>query len=293
MSHYYYLDDSMGKDFDVVFKRAQSFAARAAERLDDPTDWQFANLFERIFKTHITDPRPVARAPEYEPPSYLDREYELRPRSMLGHVLRELRSFAYGWIRTTARPRAEVRLHWDGLGRWVQRGPEAFLDPVNYVVRSDGREAIEKTFSQAMATLSGDHPENLQVVPKHQHPQRVVIDFTEKTRRQQVSWATFAGRNLTGVHIDALGNNLLEITLIHEIMHSQAYRLVDFFDDDGTTLGWNLVQSLKREEAYICAESFAILCLAAALADLKPVGQPDGYRYAICGNGEIGAYRHV
>ncbi|KAI7779101.1 hypothetical protein LA080_001355 [Diaporthe eres] len=286
-THSYYLDPSVGEGFQVLFERAQSFAARALERLSDPTDSQFAQVFELIFKTPITDAEPVGRSVEFEPAEGQDRAYELRPRSVLSHVRRDLRSFAYGWERARFRALAEVRIHGDGLGRWVQQEPEGYLDPVNYIVRDDSKEEMEHTITESTATLSGDLPEASPLIPEYQHPRRVVVDFTEKAQRKQIPWASVVGGSLNGLHIDDVGNDMLEITLIHEVMHCRAYRLLDFFDEDGKTCGWSMLMGLSKDESYICAESIAMLCLAAALADLEPADLPRGYRYTISSDGEI------
>ena len=84
---------------------------------------------------------------------------------------------------------------------------------------------------------------------------------------------TCAGASLNGLHLDAIANDLLEITVIHEMMHGGAYGLLDFYGEDGRTSGLRLAK-----ESYICAESIAILRLAAALADLEPVDLPSGWR---------------
>lgn len=286
-THSYYLDPSLGEGFQVLFERAQSFAARALERLSDPTDSQFAQVFELIFKTPITDAEPVRRSIEFEPAEGQDRAYELRPRSVFSHVRRDLRSFAYGWERARFRALAEVRIHGDGLGRWVEQEPGRYLDPVNYIVRDDSKEDMEHSFIESSATVSGDFPEAPPLIPEYQNPRRVVVDFTEKARRKQIPWASVVEGKLNGLHIDDVGNDMLEITLIHEVMHCQAYRLLDFFDEDGKTCGWDMLMGLGKDESYICAESIAMLCLAAALADLEPADLPSGYRYTISSNGEI------
>lgn len=111
-THYYYIDSSCGQDFQVLFERAQSFAARALERLNDPADSRFAEAFELIFKVPITDATPVGRCPRFQPAPGRDRKEALRPRSVLSHVRRELYSFAYCWARTYVREDAKVRMHY-------------------------------------------------------------------------------------------------------------------------------------------------------------------------------------
>lgn len=285
-THSYYLDPSIGSYFQDIFERAQFFAARALQRLDDPTDSQFARVFELIFKTPITDAEPVGRCDRFQPAPGQQRESELRPRSVLSHVRRELRSFAYGWEKAKFRALAELRLHWDGRARWVRQG-QVYFDPVNYIVCSDSKEDMEKSLTQSSATISADHAADTRLFPEYQHPRRAVVDFSEKARRNQIPWAECVEANLNGLHIDDIGNDMLEITLIHEVMHCQAYRLRDFFDENGRTCGWDMLMGLNKDESYNCAESMAMLCLAAALADLRPAGLPRGCKYTISSDGKI------
>lgn len=285
--HYYYIDSSCGSDFQVLFKRAQSFAARALERLDDPADSKFAEVFELIFKTPITDARPLGRSPAFQPAPGQDREAELRPRSVLAHVRRELRSFASCWARTPARGEAEVRMHWDGMGRYAKVLPAMFLDPVNYLVRNIGEDVMEDLFTHATATVTSELPVELRLTPDNHHPRRVVIDFTKKAWETQISWEAVEATNLAGLSIDVVADDLLETTIIHEMMHCHAYRLLDFPGDNRATSGWCYLTGLTREQSYICAESIAILCLVAALGDLKPDGLPSASSYILSSDGTI------
>ncbi|KAG6359009.1 hypothetical protein INS49_012529 [Diaporthe citri] len=74
------------------------------------------------------------------------------------------------------------------------------------------------------------------------------------------------------------------------MMHCKAYRLIDFYGDNEATSGWRLLAGLTKEQSYICAESIAMLCLAAGLADLSPIDLPWGYKYTISDYGEIIGY---
>lgn len=268
ITHYFYVDPSCGNDFEANFRRAQCFAARALERLNDPTDLQFAHVFEVIFKTPTTDAQPMGRSPGFQPTPSQDRQEELRPRSVLAHVRRELHSFAYTWERTRDRARAEVRIHFDGMGRYVQLWPKVFFDPVNYLVRTHGRADMERLFREATATVMSQHPVELRLTPEDHHPQRVVIDFTETAREKQISWEACEAFNLTGMKINLVADDLLEMTIIHEMMHSNAYKLLDFFGENESTSGWHLLTGLTKGESYLCAESIAMLCLVAGLGDL-------------------------
>lgn len=287
-THYYFLDESCGSNFQSLFERAQSFAARAAQRLDHPEDHQFAKAFELIFKTPVTDTQPMPRCLWFQPGPGQDSTAELRPRPVLAHVRRELHSLAHGWARTQVRQDAEVRIHWDGLGRYVQVWPRVFFDPVNYLVRNQGREDIEKLFREATASVMSEHPVELRLTPgKYHHPRRVVIDFTQKAWTEQISWEACEAADLVGHSIDLVADDLLEMTLIHEMMHCSANKLQDFFGDGESTSGWRLLTGLSKEQSYICAESIAMLCLVAGLGDLTPVGLPSGHRYTISEDGKI------
>lgn len=290
INHYYYLDASCGERFQVIFERAQSFAGRALQRLDDPGDLQFAEVFERIFKTPVTDSEPMIRCHRFEPTPAQNRKEELRPRSVLAHVRRELHSFAYTWARTAVRAEAEVRIHWDGMGRYVHLRPEVFFDPVNYLVRNHGKEDMEELFNDCTASVMVDHPVELRLTPEDHNPQRVVIDFTEKAREKEIQWEACQVARLAGHHIDSVSDNLLESTIIHEMMHCKAYRLFDYPGDNGATSGWRLLTGLTKAQSYVCAESFAMLCLAAGLADLNPSDLAWGYKYTISDAGRIIGY---
>lgn len=283
--HYFFLDDSAG-EFEVLFKRAQFFASRALARLDDPADTQFAKVFELIFKTPLHDTEPMNRSPDFQPAPEQNREAELQPRPVLAHVRRELYSFAYLWARTGNRAQAEVRIHWDGMGRYAKQGA-SFFDTVNFLVRPYSMKTMKETFGECTATITGLPPVDPRLIPEGENPQRVVIDFTDLARRKQVSWEATAESDLAGLFVNSVADDLLEITLIHEMMHCRAYRLVDFHDENKATSGWKLVAGLTKEQSYTCAESIALLCLAAALAELKPPGQPLGYSYTISGDGTI------
>ncbi|KKY39614.1 hypothetical protein UCDDA912_g00318 [Diaporthe ampelina] len=100
--HYYYVDASVGENFGAVFTRAQIFASRALEMLDDPVDSD--------------------RSPEFEPTRAQDRGAEAA---------------------------AEVRIHGDGMGRWVQQWPEVFFDPVNHMIRFGSREEMEHALDRS------------------------------------------------------------------------------------------------------------------------------------------------
>lgn len=169
----------------------------------------------------------------------------------------------------------------------MQHMPNVFFDPVNYLVRNYAMEVMEDLFSHATATVMSDHPVELRLTPEDHHPQRVVIDFTEQAWLKQISWETCETFNLAGVNIDTVAIDLLEVTLIHEMMHCNAYKLMDFPGDNGATSGWSLLAGLTRDQSYICAESIAILCLVAALGDLRPAGMPFASSYAITSDGKI------
>lgn len=287
-THFYFLDSSCGPNFQTLFERAQSFAARAAERLDDPEDTQFAEVFKLIFKTTVTDTLPMPRSPRFQPAPGQDHSQELRPRPVVAHVRRELHSLAHGWARTRAREDAEVRIHWDGLGRYLQVWPSVFFDPVNYLVRNQDREDVERLFREATASVMSEHSVELRLMPEEgHHPRRVVIDFTNMAWMRKVSWEACEAFNLVGCSLDHVADDLIETTLVHEMMHSSAYKLLDFFDDGESTSGWRLIMGLSKEQSYICAESIAMLCLVAGLGDLRPVGLPFGHRYTISEDGKI------
>ena len=261
--HYYYLDASINEHFQEIFESAQALAARALQRLNNPLDSGFANIFERIFKTPVTDTEQMKRSPEFQRSAQDVWNEKLGLHTVLNHVRRDLHSFAFCWSRTQNRARAEVRIHADGLGRYVQHGPKAFFDPVNYMFRFRSRANIERDWSEPYATVMFERPEDPRLNPEGQHPRRNVIDFTESAREipTQISWETVVGDSLIGGHM------LLQTTLIHEMMHCDAYRLLDFPDAWGATCGWTMVSGLTKEQSYLCAESIALLCLVAARPD--------------------------
>lgn len=268
--------------------RAQSFAASALERLTNhPLDPEFARFFELIFKTSVTDVEPMRRSATFRPINGQGHDYELRP--VLAHVCRELYSFANDWIRTRNRTLAEVRIHFDGADRCVQFPGGAF-DPVNYVVDFGSMEDIASTWHDAYAYVLRKRPEHPKLNPWWEHSQRNVIDFAPLAVSTQATWENRAGASLSGRSVEVVAAGLLEAILIHEMMHCEAYGLQDCYYCGGTG-GWDVIMSATKEQSYVCAESIAMLCLAAALADLQPIHLPSGYGYTIRHDGRIVAYR--
>lgn len=230
----------------------------------------------------------------FQPAPGQDSTAELRPRPVVAHVRRELHSLAHGWARTRVRQDAEVRIHWDGLGRYVQVWPSLFFDPVNYLVRNRNKDQIEKMFREATASVTSEQAVELRLMPEESHhPRRVVIDLTDKAWTERISWEACEASDLVGYSIDKVADDLLEMTLIHEMMHCSVYKLQDFFGEGESTSGWRLVKGLRKEESYICAESIAMLCLVAGLGDLRPVGLPSGHRYTISEDGKIIGYEET
>lgn len=265
---YYFLDPSCGEDFYILFERAQAFSARALQRLNDPTDIEFARLFELIFKASKTDTRLL-------PPD----EHGLQ-RNVGDHVRRLLDDFSNNWSRTRLRATSDVRIHFEGLRRYVQDFDTVLFDPVNFLIRS-GRETEIENFEKSSASLTGQHPIELRLTPENQHPLRCVIDFTELAQENSLPFAYLQRSDLRGTTVDRIGDNLIEVTLVHEMMHCNAYKLADFPTELGETAGWKMQMGLTKDQAYMGAESFAMLCLAAALADLG---------YTISADGTIIAY---
>lgn len=279
---YYYLDASMDKDFDKIFSRARSWAASALKRLDDPKDSEFKKVFQNIFKTSVTDTQPMPRSPGFQP----SQQGELQPLPVISHVRRELHSLAHGWIRTDKREEAEVRIHRNALQRYVQIGP-SFHDPVNGMIPIDSNweENFRWIWSNWNAFVIRTRQED---DPKHQNSRRSVIDFTENA---QTNWEHWVGISLHAYHVDLVMDGLLEHILIHEMMHCEAYGLLDFHNELGETSCWDLVARLTKGEAYICAESIAMLCLAAAVADSLPAGLDKTFKYTVTKGGFIVLYR--
>lgn len=288
---YYYLDASVGNPhgFEALFMRAQSFAASALERLTDhPLDPDFARVFEHIFKTPVTDVEPMRRSAKFRPTNGQGGDYEMRP--VLAHICRELYSFANDWSRTLNRTQAEVRIHFDGADRCVQYLGGIF-DPVNYMFNSESMEDAASTWRDAHAYVLNNRPEHPTLNPWWEHSQRNVIDFTHAAVSVQATWEKWARASLGGRCVDVVTTGLLETILIHEMMHCEAYGLQDFRCGSGGTGGWDVIMSVTKQESYVCAESIAMLCLAAALADLQPTHLPSGYGYTIRRDGRIVTYR--
>lgn len=290
VTRYYYLDASIGnlEDFEALFKRAQSFAARALERLTDPPlDTEFARVFEYIFKTPVTDVEPMTRSINFKPTDGQGRDHKLRP--VLAHVCRELYSFANDWARTWDRRQAEVRIHFNEAHRYVQHQGELF-DPVNHLFAFRNMEYMEWLWYNANAFVSYRRPLDPSFNPRWEHPRRNVIDFTEVAQYDQSTWGKWTRVHLFGISVDFVAADLLETILIHEMMHCAAYSLQDFCNANGGTGGWGVIMGATKQQSYICAESIAMLCLAAALADLHPMDLPSGYRYTISRDGIIDGY---
>lgn len=293
-TRYYYLDASIGdlEDFEALFKRAQSFAARALHRLTDhPLDPEFARVFEHIFKTPVMDVEPMMRSASFSPTDGQGRDHELRP--VLAHVCRELYSFASDWGRTFHRTQADVRIHFDGAVRYVQHSgyPGELFDPVNHMFALRSIEEMEWLWHNAYAITSCRRSLDPSFNPRREHSQRSVIDFAEVMQYDQSTWGKWTRLDLFGLSVDFVAIDLLETILIHEMMHCDAYGLQDFCSDSGRTGGWDMIMGVTKQQSYVCAESIAMLCLAAALADLHPNDLPSGYRYTISRDGIIDGYR--
>lgn len=294
---YYYLDASVGNihGFEALFMRAQSFAASALERLTDhPLDPDFARVFEHIFKTPVTDLEPMRRSADFRPTN--GQGFDQEPRPVLAHVCRELYSFANDWSRTLNRTRADVCIHFDGSVRYVRHPgyPRGLFDPVNHMFASRSIEEMEWLWHNTLAFVSYCHPLDPNFNPLWEHPQRNVIDFTHVAVSIQATWEKLTGASLGGLQVGAVATSSLEIILIHEMMHCEVYGLQDFWSDSGPsggTGGWDVIMSVTKEQSYVCAESIAMLCLAAALADLQPMHLPRGYGYTIRRDGRIVTYR--
>lgn len=283
ISRYYYIDASMDKNFNEIFKRAQSWADLALKRLSDPNDAEFREVFQNIFKTSVMDNQPMPRSPGFAPSLHAD----LQPLSVTSHVRRELHSLAYGWTRTDKREEAEVRIHKNAMHRYVQIAPALFHDPVNAmaIIDINWNENLGWMWNKWHAFVI--HGRQVDY-PGYQNPQRNVIEFTENAQNH---WGLLVGVDLYNQHINSVMKGLREHILIHELMHCEAYGLLDFYNERGQTSCWDLVAGLPKGQAYICAESIAILCLAAAVAALQPVGYDKTFKYTVTKDGRIGLHQ--
>lgn len=309
----YFIDPSCGDDFEATFRRCQHWAQRAVERLNDPTDTDFARCFHVIFKTPKEDRELMPRShnwlrvwanPRTSLPQNLTNE-GTDPLPVVDHVRRDLQSFATEWQRTGNRAQAEVRIHVRDRRRYREQDIEErrgrrrhyhLLDGANWMVAGKGDNWAEEwnnvwdpkedesivPFAQTRLTTTesviGTAP------PNPHNINRTVIDFMDAL------WINGGPAVYDNLQLDEqpdlwsrgicrfgdITQRMVETTLIHEMMHTNRYRLMDIGQQERQrqglpiqqTGGWEHVQGLRKNEAYNSAEALAQLCLCAAMADL-------------------------
>ncbi|KAM7203011.1 hypothetical protein V8F20_004258 [Naviculisporaceae sp. PSN 640] len=287
---YYWIDPSCdgiyGLEFDTYVQEARALALRAAQRLANPTDTDFARVYNILFKM------PKTATTEYPLP---DRWFMLNclsaihpnlrhKNTVFNHVLSALVDFATDWEKTDIRERAHVRIYNNSAWRvkFNHQDPKGH-DPVNSISFVTN-EAVLKASSSALLFANHNQlggPKGLETL------RRCTLDLYMKawvapacnyhlSMKSLNDWVV----STSAKQIDVLGCAKYMMTNIvaHEFMHTHTYG----FDDgphEGTnkrTAGWDYVMQAKKEHAWQSADAMALLMFAAGVADMRPEGKSKG-----------------
>lgn len=280
---YYYIDPSCdakckhvtGQPFDVYFKRAQHWAARALARLADPHDTDFARVFNVVMKAPRADGERLPRAARWQGLCRAGLQPAGEWQTAYQHVCRDLSVLARCWRPTASRGLAHVRFFSDDRRRWrAARGRDGRpvpFDPVNHLVYSGDWAAL----ADGQAARTGLHPG--WAAPAGENPARWVVDFGDGFWKGVEDEARFISGydSLSRVPINDLIVSSLARVVFHEMMHAPPFHLDDI-PLDGETCTWEVVMHSKKGEAHRNAESMAVLGLWAYLADTRPAGWKKG-----------------
>ncbi|AEO66217.1 uncharacterized protein THITE_2128311 [Thermothielavioides terrestris NRRL 8126] len=256
--------DAAGSNFDEYVIEARRWARRAYERLRNPKDTDFARVFNLIFKTPTTDKTPCSKSFRWQQAHGLQPESEWK--SSYENVMSVLHDFAFNWARTSHREKADVRIYSapGGFSRWKPDLEHKHLyDPINHVWYHNGADV----FHTCQAFVSNKRPARL--------PAGMVLSL-DRLDPALVKRMTTGDSKGKLAAVGLFSPWLLSRLLFHEFMHASCYMLDDHLTDPEGTSGWAYCMRRKKGRAASCAESLAMLGLWAALADLRPAGEPKG-----------------
>ncbi|ROW07463.1 hypothetical protein VPNG_07078 [Cytospora leucostoma] len=288
---YYYIDPSANqkareatrgqKDFGYFFKRAQHWARRAVARLDDPTDTDFARVFNVIFKTPKNDVTPFSDLGEWQ--HRYGRWRDCYWLCTEGHVRSVLKDFSEMWAETWDRAAADVRFHSGDRGRLQHVGNWTYYDSTNRLQFSDvngykfldEEQTISYRHSETAGILERMSNINPQILASHQgeNPEKYVIDIGTDAWRglARIDLDDFLGKEADFDSMDNILDDIISTSMtkliLHESLKAPPYLLKDA---NASNAGWSSVMQFKMGEAHHNAESLAVLALWAVLADTVP-----------------------
>ena len=292
---YYWIDSSCGGLFKLKFQNfiveAQTLAGRAVERLESPTDTDFARIFNIIFKTPKTS---TAEFPLpdlwFELNGQKDMDRELRPKkSIPDQVIETLKDFASDWEQTRDREKANVRIYNNTAKRITGDSFDGIWeDPINHLKTCGDLEAARKedngiTIGECKGYKGPNGKEN---------PKRCTIDILPSAWKASSSNLPLSVEGLktwiaktaipcypVTLEMAKFAEAMMTLTVAHEFMHTHAY---GFTDGTSTglggqeTAGWAYIMKETKDMAYENAEAVALLIIAAGFADLRPHKETTG-----------------
>ncbi|KAM7191605.1 hypothetical protein V8F20_009212 [Naviculisporaceae sp. PSN 640] len=298
----YWLDSScegglFKPKFEPYILEARILAHRALQRLQSPTDTDFARVFNVIFKT------PKTSTTEFPLPDLflkLNGMGKLDPnqrpkKSIPALVMETLEDFASGWERTKNREQADVRLYNNCAARLVREkhltnaaGAVIWKDPINWIkTAGDLEQARKDTNAITMHTHDGNTGDK-----GTENPRRATIDILPTAWKSERTGLPNSMRALKGtiakdaiplypiqIDFDKYVGGMMTLTVAHEFMHVHAYGFTDglsTYEPDLVTAGWSYIMRQTKDMAYEHAEAIALLIMAAGLADVRPHGAKEG-----------------
>ncbi|KAM7193891.1 hypothetical protein V8F33_007577 [Rhypophila sp. PSN 637] len=270
---YYWIDPSCdekyGKNikFDTYIVEARALARRALERLQSPTDTDFARVFNILFKTPKTATQKKYPLSELwhvmRGKSGLPDEQKTKV-SIPEHVMATLADFADDWELTDDRKKAHVRVYADNGARMcVDAATGEMHDPINHIkLCNDPTDYILKGVSaQVIFNIPAD-----QGPDKEENPERA----TEKRDMPGEPWKLEYGDIFF----------LVTYVVALEFMHAIAYGFSDgsrtHNEAMGDTAGWEYIMSEKKEICWHNADAMSLLMMAAGFADMRPYEETKG-----------------
>ncbi|KAK3329835.1 hypothetical protein B0H66DRAFT_610947 [Apodospora peruviana] len=275
-------DEAVAGSFESYIHEARYLAKRAAERLQNPKDTDFARVFNVIFKTPKTDTAKYLGGPSlWQHMREFSEDWE--PKTVYEQTLFVLIDFATSWTRTNDREAAHVRIYADHGARWEINAADSTdgYDPVNHLILTGDFDNL----IQGQAFTCWMKPKD-DTLMSNENSERTTIDLCssildgliDQEASAPMSLQDFtAGRNQQWVakqggkiNIGDLGEHLLTRIIFHEFMHCAEYGLDDApadADSERLTSGWAYCMSLKKKTASASAESMAYLALWAGMAE--------------------------
>ncbi|KAM7193051.1 hypothetical protein V8F20_008567 [Naviculisporaceae sp. PSN 640] len=268
---YYYIDPSCdvdGNDFNTFITEAKYLARRAAERLQSPSDTDFARVFHILFKMPKTDTT-LHTLPDLwhslNKQDHLDAAQRPK-RAVIDQVMYALRDFASDWQQTNNRAQAEIRIYHDDISRWDYDEQEDFSADWTNNVYANGDVTSLPSNVQAFITT-----DRLEYPPDG-------WSASVQALQAMINRIGVPG-NPSTLNINDQATYMITRLIAHEWFHSTSYGFEDGSDATvcgAATSGWAHMMSEPRDQAWNNAEALALLIIAAGLAELRPYGETRG-----------------